>query len=245
MAPAISQRGSRVFLRVFPLAVSACLIACAGPADGVAALQSSTPPQGALAATYRGDATFYDATGGGACGDNPVSDLHVAALAEPSWNGAAFCGACAEVTGPKGRTFVRIVDRCPECLDASLDMGKPAFAELDKLDVGRLPITWKLANCPVQGPLSYFLVAGSSQYWLGLRVRNHKVPVARVEIEVGGTFVALERKPWNDFVIEGGPKTESSFRVRVTSWNGEALTDTLPGPRSSVTFQGAKNFAPM
>lgn len=230
------------------LSISLLLAACAASSTSTGVPQGNTTPitSETLKTTYAGDATYYDATGEGSCGGDPVSDLHVAALAAPSWNAAAFCGACADVKGPTGKhTFVRIVDMCPECLNASLDMGRPAFSDLDELSVGRVPITWRLANCPVTGPLNYFVVSGSSQYWIGIRVRNHRVPVASLELEVGGAFVKLERKQWNDFVLPSGTKTDGAFRVRATSWAGEVLVDTLPGPRASTTFQGAQNFSPM
>ena len=214
------------------------VLGCAGAADSSA--PAITPA--ALTATYNGDATYYAATGKGSCGGEATSDLHVAALAQPSWAGASFCGACAQVTGPKGHTFVRIVDMCPECKDASLDLGEPAFAELDKLSVGRIPITWKLAPCPVQGPVQYYVVDGSSKYWIGIRVRHHRVPVASLELEVNGSFVALERKQWNDFVLASGVKTDGPFRVRVTAWSGQVLEDTLPGPTPKATFEGKAQF---
>lgn len=232
----MSLRPPEFLGRLFPLTL---VLACAGATESSVV---SKPTPAALQKTYEGDATYYDATGKGSCGGEAVSDLHVAALAQPSWANASFCGACAEVSGPKGRTFVRIVDMCPECLNASLDLGPVAFAELDKLEVGRIPITWKLANCPVAGPLQYFVVEGSSQYWVGIRVRNHRVPVASLELEVAGTFVPLERKQWNDFVLPTGVKTNGPFRARVTAWTGEVLVDTLPGPQASTTFEGAQNF---
>src|SRR5262249_2810433 len=62
-----------------------------------------------------GIATYYAATGDGAClfGPSP-GDLMVAAMDAPEYDYAAVCGEYVHVTGPKGAVTVRIVDLCPE-----------------------------------------------------------------------------------------------------------------------------------
>src|SRR6202142_4639106 len=71
-----------------------------------------------------GEATYYDtANGDGACmfGPSP-NDMNVAALNAPDYSNAAYCGACADVTGPSGTVRVRIIDECPECPSGNLDL---------------------------------------------------------------------------------------------------------------------------
>ena len=65
---------------------------------------------------HHGIATYYYATGDGAClfGPSP-DDLMVAAMNAPEFDHAAVCGEYVSVTGAKGTIQVRIVDLCPEC----------------------------------------------------------------------------------------------------------------------------------
>ena len=65
---------------------------------------------------HKGIATYYNATGDGACmfGPSP-QDLMVSAMNAAEYDNAAACGAYVHVIGPKGEVTVRIVDLCPEC----------------------------------------------------------------------------------------------------------------------------------
>jgi expansin (peptidoglycan-binding protein) len=62
--------------------------------------------------------------------DPSPDDMNVAALSSQQWDGSAWCGACAEVTGPSGSVRVRIVDLCPE---------KPARADILNIRRSRGP----------------------------------------------------------------------------------------------------------
>ena len=81
---------------------------------------------------HTGIATYYDATGDGACmfGPSP-NDLMVTALNAEEYSNAAYCGAYVQVNGAKGSIVVRIVDLCPECLAGHLDLSYQAFAAVD------------------------------------------------------------------------------------------------------------------
>jgi expansin (peptidoglycan-binding protein) len=108
---------------------------------------SAEAGDGAVAATYSGEATYYAADGTGACGFKATpNDLNVAAM-----NGAQYkktwCGQCVLVTGPKGSVKVRIVDLCPGCSEGDLDLSKQAFATIASLSAGRIKITWHAVPC--------------------------------------------------------------------------------------------------
>ena len=52
---------------------------------------------------HQGIATYYDATGAGACSFDPSpEDLMVSAMNAEEFDNAALCGAYVHVTGPKG-----------------------------------------------------------------------------------------------------------------------------------------------
>jgi expansin (peptidoglycan-binding protein) len=220
--------------------VSCALISAAcssGGAKGGAPISLGTPESGV--------ATYYDATGAGACSFDPSPDaLDVAALDMPEWDGSALCGACAAVSGPKGSVTVRIVDLCPGCEQGHLDLSMQAFAQIADVAAGRVPITWQLVSCDVGGNLAYRFKEGSSQYWTAIQVRNHRLPVTGLEVRVGdgGSWQAVARSDYNYFVDAGGVGTTGPFAVRVTASDGQQLVDELPAVQSGVVVEGAAQF---
>lgn len=203
---------------------------------------SSTTPI-MLGQPENGRATYYAATGAGNCGFDPTpNDLDVAAMDAPEYDGSAVCGECVQVTGPKGMVTVRIVDQCPGCEMGHLDLSQEAFAKIADVSAGNVPITWEVVACDVQGPIQYHFKDGSSQYWTAIQVRNHKLPIAKLEVQLGGTWTDVPRLDYNYFVQASGVGTTGSFGVRVTSSTGEVLTDTLPGVMANTTVPGAAQF---
>jgi len=195
---------------------------------------SSTPEQGV--------ATYYAATGDGACGFGPSpNDLNVAAMDQPEWNGSAVCGECVAVTGPKGSVTVRIVDLCPECEPGHLDLSQQAFAQIADVSAGKVSITWKVVPCDVTGNVEYQIKDGSSQYWTAIQVRNSRLPVAKLEWMQSGAWTDVSRASYNYFVVSSGVGP-GSYQVRITSSTGETLVDTLPPVQPSTVVQGSGQF---
>lgn len=198
---------------------------------------------GPLSSPESGVATYYDATGEGACSfDATPNDLDVAAIDMPQWNGSAPCGACAAVTGPKGSVTVRIVDLCPGCEKGHLDLSMEAFAKIADVSAGRVPISWQLVPCAVSGPVEYRYKEGSSQYWTAIQVRNHRLPIASLEVQLGGAWQTVARSDYNYFVDAAGVGTSGGFAVRVTASDGQQLVDTLPPVQSALLVSGAAQF---
>lgn len=204
---------------------------------------SSGTSSGTLPSPVTGQATYYDATGAGAC-SFPASpqDLDVAAVSASHYGKAVYCGACLEVKGPKGTVVVRAVDLCPGCKSGSLDLSPQAFGKIADLKTGVVPITWSVIRCNVQGPVQYYTKDGSSKYWTAIQVRNHAVPVKSLEIEKAGAFVPAPRESYNFFVLPSGSGTDGPFKVRLTADNGAVLEDTLPSPKQSTLTPGHANF---
>lgn len=193
----------------------------AAPAGGAAPLAGRIQPGG----TYSGVATFYDADGGGAClFDHPSTDLMVAAMNTRDYEASKACGARVVVKAANGSTItVRIVDECPgDCQVGQLDLSKEAFARLADPTLGRIPITWSLVSPDMQGPLSIRYKDGSSQYWCGIQVIDHRNPIARLEVSANGAYRALDRTSYNYFLSPDGSGCGSS--IRVTDIYGESLT---------------------
>jgi expansin (peptidoglycan-binding protein) len=200
----------------------------------------NAPPIGEL---QQGIATYYSfANGDGACmlGPSP-DDLDVAAMNAEQWQGSAACGACARVTGPRGTVVVRIVDLCPECKAGHLDLSPQAFGKIADLPQGRVDISWQLQACAVSGNVRYQLKDGSSQWWTAVQVRNHREPVRSLAVWNGSAWADLPRQDYNYFVKQDGVGP-GAFKVRVTSWDDQALEDELPGPDAGAVYEGHAQF---
>ncbi|HVJ91285.1 MAG TPA: expansin EXLX1 family cellulose-binding protein [Labilithrix sp.] len=200
---------------------------------------SSSPKQGV--------ATYYDADGSGNCSfAKSPKDLDVVALALPGYNESAACGACLRVTGPKGDVTVRVVDSCPPCEGSGidLDLSAEAFAKIANPKDGRVSITYQAVSCATTGNLAFHFKDGSSKWWTAIQVRNHRVPIAKLEYKRGSTWTAMEREDYNFFVEHSGVGDQPSGLVlRVTSSDGQVIEETLPGSiPSDKTVAGTKQF---
>lgn len=65
---------------------------------------------------------------------------------------------------------------------------------------------------------------GSTQWWCGIQVRNHRNPVATLEVRTGTTWRQLPRQEYNFFVSADG--TGCGSDIRVTDILGQTLTDS-------------------
>ncbi len=192
--------------------------------------------------TYHGVATFYGATGDGSCMFGPSSNLMVAAMNRADFETAKACGAYVLVHGPGGRTItVRVTDQCPECAVGQLDLSRQAFALLADPVTGRISVTWTLLSPSISGPISLLYKQGSSQYWCAVQVRNHRNPIARMELKVGGTWTAIPRQDYNYFVSADGRGCGGS--VRVTDIYGQRITVTGLALRPDVVQSGPAQFS--
>jgi expansin len=231
-------------VRVLLLAIC-CAAACSSShgAGGSDAGGGGAGGGGSTSAPENGVATYYDATGAGACSfDATPDDLDVAAIDMPEWNGSAPCGECARVSGPNGNVTVRIVDLCPGCESGHLDLSMEAFAKIADVAAGRVPITWAIVPCAVSGNLEYRYKEGSSQYWTAIQVRNHRLGIRALEVQLGGAWQPVMRSDYNYFVDQAGVGTTAGFSVRVTASDGQQLVDALPPVQSALIVTGAAQF---
>lgn len=225
------------------------LPACASSDAPPAKLDASPPPTAvvtheAFGELQRGDGTFYTfADGTGACLYDKTSDVHIAALNVVDWAGSAWCGACADVTGPSGNTVrVRIVDECGNCAKGQLDLHPDAFALLAPKEQGRIAITWSFVACDAQGAVKYKYKDGSNPFWTAVQVRNSRFPIAKFETSKdGATWTEAERKDYNYF-LNGSGFGAGKTQVRVTASNGKTLLDTLPDVQASLEVSGQAQF---
>ncbi len=211
----------------------------AGSTTGAGASTGGTP----IGSPQKGEGTFYDeADGSGNCSfDATPNDLDVAAMNAVDYAGSAVCGECAEVTGPKGKVTVRIVDQCPGCKKGDLDLSPEAFDKIGDHSAGRIQITWSVVSCAVSGPISYRFKEGSSQYWTGIQVRNHKLPITKLELKKNGAWTTINRAPYNYFIDAAGAGA-GAVTIRLTAIDGQTIEDTLAGVVDSAVVQGKSQF---
>jgi expansin (peptidoglycan-binding protein) len=136
---------------------------------------------------------------------------------------------------------VRIVDLCPGCEAGHLDLSMQAFAKIADVAAGRVPISWQVVPCDVQGNVEYRYKEGSSQYWAAIQVRNHRLPIASLELQQGGAWQTIPRSSYNYFVAASGVGS-GALTVRITAVDGQQLVDTLPPAQSALLTTGAAQF---
>jgi expansin (peptidoglycan-binding protein) len=192
---------------------------------------------------HAGEATYYDATGGGACSFEPSpDDLMVAAANPTDFDGSAACGACAEVDGPDGTVVVRIVDLCPGCAAGDLDLSREAFALISPLAAGRVPIAWRYVPCDVDGPVRYHFKDGSNPFWTAVQVRNHRHRIIAVETRrPGEEWEALPRESYNYFVEADG-FGEGTAGIRAIDVHGHIVEDEGLEHGDDVEVSGAEQL---
>jgi len=193
---------------------------------------------------HQGIATFYGATGAGACSFDPSpEDLLVAAMNADEYNTAAVCGAYVLVNGPKGSVTVRIVDLCPECKAGHLDLSQEAFQQIAEPIQGRVAITWQVVSPALTGPIRYHFKEGSNQWWTAVQIRNHRNPIAQFEYHNGSQWITVARTDYNYFVQTTG-MGPGPYQFRVTDAYANVLTDSGIPHRENGTIDGSAQFPP-
>lgn len=133
-------------------------------------------------------------------------DYNTPVINGKSYANATLCGAYAKVSGQKGSVVIKIVDRCPDaiCTKGHIDLSPEAFAEIDDIGKGYIDISWQLVSVPMNGPIRFRYKDGSSQWWTGIQIRNHRNPVARVELYKNSSWQILPRAQYNYFIAADG-----------------------------------------
>jgi expansin (peptidoglycan-binding protein) len=191
-----------------------------------------------------GVATFYQgAQNTGACSFDRSPDHLTAAMNWSDYQGSKGCGAYIRVRGSSGATItVRVTNLCPApCRVGQLDLDPEAYKLLAPLQTGETPITWKLVSPKMSGGIAIRYKSGSSQWWCGIQVINHRNPVARLEVRTAGAWKALPRADYNYFLSEHGAGCGRA--IRVTDIYGQKLVVSRKPVAADVTQQTNVQFA--
>jgi expansin (peptidoglycan-binding protein) len=204
---------------------------------------------GVIGPVHQGNATYYNATGAGNClFPATPDDLMVAAINHTEYGVADYCGAYVRVTGRKGSVIVRIVDKCPDagCIVGHLDLSREAFAVIDDIPLGFVPITWQVVSPEMNGPIR-FEFKEKNQWWTAVQVRNHRNPIAKFEYRptIGSVpFKQVARTDYNYF-LEASGMGEGPYTFRVTDILGNVIVSSnIPLSNPGVEINGSGQFPP-
>ncbi|SHO59042.1 expansin EXLX1 family cellulose-binding protein [Vibrio quintilis] len=184
--------------------------------------------QVALADTseHYGEGTFYGYGGGGNCSFPKDDSILTVAMNAVDYDGSAACGAVIEVTSENtgASVIVRVDDQCPECKKGDLDLDQKAFAKIDSIPEGRIPVKWHYIANNQAGDMKLYFKEGSSQWWTAVQVRDHMYPITKVEYRRSGDnqYINLPRKPYNYFLAERGFGV-GPYDFRITDFYGQVV----------------------
>jgi len=181
----------------------------------------------------------------------PTSTLpqYYGAMNEFDWNSSGVCGACVEITNSQNQNklVVQITDECPLkgneqwCTQGShhIDLNGAAYSALGANN--NPAITWKYVPCTSTGNLKYYFDKASQQYYLAVTPMNAKNPVAKMEVQVKGTYMALTHTNYNTYELTMGAGT-GALNFRVTDIYNHVITEAVTLSADKVV-DGTKQFA--
>lgn len=177
---------------------------------------------------HTGDGTFY---GGGYVGGcamlDPVShDYWIVAMNLADYNDAQLAGAYLEVTGELGTINMLVTDLLPEGKKGDLDLYTDAFPLIAPVEKGRVPVSWKIIplDTAENAPVCYKYKEGTTEFWCGVQVRNHRYPITKLEyLGENGEFIEIKRRPYNYF--ESADMGSGPFTFRITDIYGQVVID--------------------
>lgn len=179
---------------------------------------------------HSGYATFYGGGYEGGCAMlDPISkeDYWITAMNIFDYNNAELAGAYLEVTGELGTIQVLVTDLLPEGQKGDLDLYVDAFPLIAPAEKGKVPVTWKIIplDSAADAPVSYKYKEGTTEFWCGVQVRNHRYPISKLEYLDAdtGKFVELPRRNYNYF--ESDSMGAGPFTFRITDIYGAMIVD--------------------
>lgn len=183
--------------------------------------------QGNFQTNHTGKGTFYGYSGGGNC-SVPFAGTTVltAAMNAADYNNSQACGSYIEVTNlnTSQTVVVRIDDQCPGCGVGDVDLSEQAFGKISPMSAGIIPIRWKYVDGP-STPAKVYFKEGSSQWWAGVQVREHRNPIASVAYRrtgSGSAYANLPREAYNYFIASSGMGT-GPYDLKITDVFGNVL----------------------
>ncbi len=119
---------------------------------------------------------FYDpGHAAGSCGLGPFpAGGRYASLPRRSYASGQACGSYVDVSGPAGTVRAEVVDMCPDCGAATVDLSRAAFARIADPRTGTVAVSYQpTVDPPLPGPLELRITAPGPPGTLAVQVLNH------------------------------------------------------------------------
>ncbi len=192
-----------------------------------------------------GKATHYDSVDGGNCSlpSAPADHLDVA-LSHVEYGTADACGGYLDVVGPEGSVRVLITNQCPECPVGHIDLSRPAFDRVGRLEAGEIPVSYSLVrNPPVAQPIAVRVKTGSSRWWMQIQALDHGNPISAFELRTGDGWRSLVHTDDNFWMAENPGPGDGPYTVRITDIYGQSVTvDGIAMAPDQVQRTGARLY---
>lgn len=178
---------------------------------------------------HTGDGTFYGGGYEGGCAMlDPISkdDCWIVAMNLADYNEGQLAGAYIEVTGELGTIEMFVSDLLPEGKKGDLDLYTEAFPLIAPVEKGRVPVSWHIIPLysAENAPVSFVFKEGSSEFWSGVQVRNHRYPITKLEyLNKDGEFVEVPRRRYNYF--ESREFGAGPYTFRITDIYGHVIVE--------------------
>ena len=189
-------------------------------------LSAVLEPKGTI---HYGEGTFYGGGYEGGCAMlDPISkdDYWICAMNIEDYNNAQLAGAYIELTGELGSIKMFVSDLLPEGKKGDIDLYVDAFPLIAPAEKGRVNVSWKIIplDSAANAPMSYKFKEGSSPFWCGVQVRNHRYPITKLEyLNENGEFIELPRRHYNYF--ESNKMGPGPYTFRITDIYGDVVVD--------------------
>lgn len=181
----------------------------------------------------------------------PTSTLpqYYGAMNEFDWNNSGVCGACVEITNTQNqkKLVVQITDECPYkgneqwCKQGShhIDLNGAAYGALGANN--NPAVNWKFVPCTSSGNIKYYFDKAVQQYYLAVTPMNTRNLMKKMEVQVMGSFVALDHTDYNTYELKTGAGT-GTLTFRLTDIYDHVIVDSVMMQADKVV-DGGKQFA--
>ena len=188
---------------------------------------------------HLGPVDFAETEWHNACAPYPpeiqaLTGVYLAGVDNSLAGDGSLCDACALVTTRLGRELlVHLVTFGVSNAPGDMDVSPEAYDFLYEQDPqgtpsNPRPMSWQLAECPVEGNIFLQWQTEANIWWTSLWVRNSRLPVSTLEVRSANhaDFTGLQRGTDGTFTDASG-FGEGAFDLRITASDGSTLTQSF------------------
>lgn len=156
----------------------------------------------------------------------------------------SLCDTCVQLKTPSGKSVIAHVVTTGETEGPNdVDLSQKAYDQLFTGEYPR-PMTWALVECPsASDKIRYQFQTEANADWTSLWVRGARLPLRTVEVKSQNhaTWTALTRGTDGTLTDEAG-FGDGKFQLRLTSYDGQVVTDTFDGFKAGQVLTSPSQF---